>query len=80
MLALFLVWPLGPLVSNIRHFCGDASHIISQHFTSSSHIISHHCCRVEELRMATGRLGEIAGEVQSESVLDALFKEFCIGK
>ena len=37
-------------------------------------------CRVEELRMATGRLGEIAGEVHSEGVLDALFKEFCIGK
>lgn len=30
--------------------------------------------------MATGRLSEISGEIQSESVLDALFKEFCIGK
>jgi tRNA modification GTPase len=36
--------------------------------------------RVEELRKAAGRLGEIAGDVQSENVLDALFKEFCIGK
>ncbi|MBE0428574.1 MAG: tRNA uridine-5-carboxymethylaminomethyl(34) synthesis GTPase MnmE [Thermoleophilia bacterium] len=34
----------------------------------------------EELRSATGSLGEITGEEMLEDLLDVIFQEFCIGK
>jgi tRNA modification GTPase len=36
--------------------------------------------RAEELRLAAKALGMVAGEVDVEDVLDAVFSEFCIGK
>ncbi len=34
----------------------------------------------EDLRLALRALGRIAGRVDVEDVLDAIFREFCIGK
>jgi tRNA modification GTPase len=34
----------------------------------------------EDLRLATRALGRITGRVDVEDVLDAIFREFCIGK
>jgi tRNA modification GTPase len=34
----------------------------------------------EDLRMAANELGKITGRINTEEVLDALFKDFCIGK
>jgi len=36
--------------------------------------------RAEELRQAAAALGRITGRIGAEDVLDALFREFCIGK
>lgn len=36
--------------------------------------------RLEHLRSASERLGEVVGEIRSEDVLDAIFSRFCIGK
>ncbi|MBX3579288.1 MAG: tRNA uridine-5-carboxymethylaminomethyl(34) synthesis GTPase MnmE [Rhizobiaceae bacterium] len=36
--------------------------------------------RAEELRLAAGSIGRIAGHVDVEDVLDAVFSSFCIGK
>lgn len=34
----------------------------------------------EELRYAAQAVGRVTGEIGSEDVLDALFRDFCIGK
>jgi len=34
----------------------------------------------EELRLATNALGRLVGRVDVESVLDVIFRDFCIGK
>jgi len=34
----------------------------------------------EELRYASRALGKISGSVDTEEILDAIFKTFCIGK
>ncbi|MEE8534453.1 MAG: tRNA uridine-5-carboxymethylaminomethyl(34) synthesis GTPase MnmE, partial [Kiloniellales bacterium] len=34
----------------------------------------------EDLRLAARALGRIAGRIDVEDVLDAIFREFCIGK
>jgi tRNA modification GTPase len=36
--------------------------------------------RAEELRQATDALGRVTGRVDAESLLDVIFREFCIGK
>ena len=34
----------------------------------------------EEVRLAAGHLAELGGAVHAEEVLDAVFREFCVGK
>ena len=36
--------------------------------------------RAEELRRAGDALGRVSGRIDVEDVLDAVFREFCIGK
>ncbi|NTU77052.1 MAG: tRNA uridine-5-carboxymethylaminomethyl(34) synthesis GTPase MnmE, partial [Alphaproteobacteria bacterium] len=36
--------------------------------------------RAEDVRMALRALGRITGKVEVEDLLDAIFRDFCIGK
>ncbi|KAI0244350.1 tRNA modification GTPase gtpbp3, mitochondrial, partial [Massospora cicadina] len=56
-----------------------------QHLSFFSEIMSSEQCTdlvlaAEHLRIAATALGRITGHVDVEEILDALFREFCIGK
>ena len=67
----------GPALTRIRHRrhlrdCGDALGRFAAADASET--------SAEELRTAVAALGRITGRVDVEDVLDAIFRDFCIGK
>jgi tRNA modification GTPase len=69
-----------PLITQARHRrhlteCVEALHRCSALMHAADVVLA-----AEELRMAARSLGRITGHIDTEHILDAIFRDFCIGK
>ena len=69
------------VVSNVRHFeaLSAANNALSAAMTALSAGISSELL-AEDIRSAISHLGEITGEITSDTILQSIFSSFCIGK
>ena len=69
------------VVSNVRHFeaLSAANNALSAAMTALSAGISSEML-AEDIRSAISHLGEITGEITSDTILQSIFSSFCIGK
>ena len=69
------------VVSNVRHFeaLSAANNALSAAMTALSAGISSELL-AEDIRSAISYLGEITGEITSDTILQSIFSSFCIGK
>ena len=69
------------VVSNVRHFeaLSAACNALSAAMTALSAGISSELL-AEDIRSAISHLGEITGEITSDTILQSIFSTFCIGK
>ena len=73
--------PDGTVVTHARHrqhlaACAEALGRAAERLQRSGDVV----LAAEELRSALTSLGRIVGRVDSEALLDVIFRDFCIGK